>query len=110
MELSYTNYIPSYNTSISFYGEVEDPKLHRNKTYVVLPYINETPKKFEKCLFFKPNKKNRLYFFEMFSENKKKYNTCIHNKKLSNNRFETKEDAEYCIINWLASRGGNRDF
>jgi hypothetical protein len=49
MELSYTNYIPSYNTSISFYGEVEDPKLHRNKTHVVLPYINETPKKFEKC-------------------------------------------------------------
>ena len=41
---------------------------------------------------------------------KKKYNTCIHNKKLSNNRFETKKDAEYCIINWLASRGGKRDF
>ena len=36
---------------------------------------------------------------------KKKYKTCIHNKKLSNNRFQTKKDAEYCIINWLASRG-----
>jgi len=31
MELSYTNYILSYNTSISFYGEVENPKLHKNK-------------------------------------------------------------------------------
>jgi hypothetical protein len=85
MELSYTNYIPSYNTSISFYGEVEEPKLHRNKTHVVLPYINEIPQKFEKCLFFKPKKKNRLYFFEMFSENKKKYGNKFHLESLTLN-------------------------
>jgi len=71
MELSYTNYIPSYNTSISFYGEVEDPKLHRNKTYVVLPYINynsrlRTQDKIYFHTFFyflKTFQKNIIYFF-----------------------------------------------
>ena len=79
MELSYTDYIPVYNQSISFYGNDEDLKLHRNKGYIVLPYFNETPKKFKKCLFFKSNEnKDKLYFFEMFSENKKKYGNQFH--------------------------------
>ena len=51
---------------------------------------------------FEIKKSEETGMFSIFD--KKKYNTCIHNKKATDETFQTKEDAERWIIRHLYTR------